>query len=312
MTDPRPVRSWGFWMLLLGIPLAIFVAMRFVNSTDAPAANHASTVVNAQADSTKTETEPLVRQTEPKPEPTEFSTADTTLPPKELRVKVLKKHPHESNAFTQGLLWHDGKFYESTGTYGGSSLRSVDVETGKVERHTQLPSWIFAEGLAIHSERLTQLTWKSGKAYVWRLNDFAKIKEFDYPGEGWGLCALGDRFVMSDGSDSLRILNPDTFEIERRVTVHAGDQRLRNLNELECVDGFVYANVWQTNSILRIDPSNGRVDAIVDASRLLTADEASRADVLNGIAYRPTDGHYFLTGKFWPWVFEVQFVPAND
>jgi glutaminyl-peptide cyclotransferase len=233
--------------------------------------------------------------------------------PERLKVKVLATRPHDPAAFTQGLLVHEGSLYESTGLYSSSSLREVDPVSGVVKRKVDVPSEYFAEGLALVDDRLIQLTWKDQKALVYKLAGFASAGELHYEGEGWGLCWDGKRLVMTDGSDKLTFRDPKTFAFLGEVTVTRADrmgERVLELNELECVDGVVYANVWQTDEILRIDPSNGRVTAVIDASGLLTPEERRKTDVLNGIAWDPQRRVFLITGKLWPKLFEVTFVPA--
>ncbi len=234
--------------------------------------------------------------------------------PERLKVKVLATRPHDPTAFTQGLLVHGGSLYESTGLYGSSSVREVDPISGAVKRKTDVPSQYFAEGLALVDDRLIQLTWKEQKALVYQLAGFAPAGELRYEGEGWGLCWDGKRLVMTDGSDKLTFRDPKTFVFLGEVTVTRADrmgEQVLNLNELECVDGLVYANVWQRDEILRIDPRDGRVTAVIDASGLLTPEERQKADVLNGIAWDPQRKLFLITGKLWPKLFEVTFVPAG-
>jgi glutamine cyclotransferase len=234
--------------------------------------------------------------------------------PERLKVRVLATRHHDPAAFTQGLLVHDGSLYESTGLYGSSSLREVDPVSGAVKRKLDVPSEFFAEGLALVGDRLIQLTWKEKKALVYKLAGFASAGSLPYEGEGWGLCWDGKRLVMTDGSDKLTFRDPQTFAFLGEVTVSRADrrgERVQELNELECVDGLVYANVWQTDDILRIDPKDGRVTAVIDASGLLTPEERQRTDVLNGIAWDPQRKVFLITGKLWPKLFEVDFVPAT-
>jgi len=237
------------------------------------------------------------------------SEAAAPAPMEELRVRVVRKYPHAADAFTQGLLWHDGVMYESTGQYGKSSLRKVRLADGAVLAKRDLEPRLFGEGLARVGNRLVQLTWRSGRALVWDLETFEPGKTLRYPGEGWGLCYDGNALVMSDGSSILEFRDPETMELVREVTVSKHGHPVPKLNELECVGTSVYANVWQRKEILRIDSSTGRVTAAIDASGLLSRIEAFRADVLNGIAYRPESKTFLLTGKLWPHVFEVELVP---
>lgn len=237
--------------------------------------------------------------------------APPTPPAERLKVEVVATHPHDPEAYTQGLLWHDGALYESTGQYGSSSLRRVKLETGEVTRFTPLPQGFFGEGLALVDDRLIQLTWREEKAFVYRLSSFDKLAELRYEGEGWGLCYDGRRLVMSDGSSRLRFRDPATLAVQGEVEVKLDGAPLFNLNELECLDGAVYANVWTEDRIVRIDPASGRVTAVVDASGLLTAEEkAAGTEVLNGIAWHPEKKVFLLTGKLWPRLFEARFVPA--
>jgi glutaminyl-peptide cyclotransferase len=220
---------------------------------------------------------------------------------------VIETHPHDADAFTQGLLLHDGVFYESTGLYGESTLREVEPETGRVLRSTALGADEFGEGLALVDDRLIQLTWKKGVAYEYRRDDFELLRSFEYEGEGWGLCYDGSRLVMSDGSSRLTFRDASSFEVLGSVEVEIGGAPVDQLNELECVGDRVFSNVWQTDWILEIDPTSGEVLTQIDASGLLTSSEANAADVLNGIAYDPDTRHFFITGKLWPKLFEVRF-----
>lgn len=228
--------------------------------------------------------------------------------PERLKVKVLSTRPHDPGAYTQGLLFSNGALFESTGLNGRSSLREVDPKTGKVRRRIEVPQQYFAEGLALADNRLIQLTWQNGVAFVYDPATFQKVGELRYNGEGWGLCYDGQRLVMSDGSDLLLFRDPKTFAPQGQVNVTLAGEPVYQLNELECVNGAVYANVWQTDDILRIDPSTGRVTAVIDASGLLSAQEKQQAEVLNGIAYDPAKKTFLITGKLWPKMFEVELV----
>ncbi len=230
-------------------------------------------------------------------------------PLKSLRVRVVRRYPHDTSAFTQGLLWHDGHLYESTGLRGRSTLRKVQLETGEVLERRDVDRAHFAEGLALVRDRLIQLTWRSGLAHVWSVDGFRHQGTIEYDGEGWGLCYDGQHLVMSDGSARLTFRDPETFREVRHVTVRKNGRAVPDLNELECVDGAVWANVWQSDEILRIDPANGRVTGVVDASGLLTDSERRRADVLNGIAWIPERNRFVITGKNWPHLFEIELDP---
>jgi len=227
--------------------------------------------------------------------------------------KVLAVHPHDPTCYTQGLLWQGGALYESCGQYGQSSLRRVDPASGEVRQRAAVPDADFAEGLALVGEKLLQLTWREGVALVYDRKSLAKTGQFPYTGEGWGLCYDGKRLVMSDGSDRLTLRDPQTFAVitgsgggELKVTREGVP--VERLNELECVGAAIYANVWQTDEILKIDAATGRVEASIDASGLLSPQERAKADVLNGIAWNPETRRFWITGKDWPKMFEVEFV----
>jgi len=246
--------------------------------------------------------------------PVEITPIDASRPAaapvvEELRVRVIRKYPHATDAFTQGLIWHQGVMYESTGQYGQSSLRKVQLEDGKVLAQRRLESSVFGEGLARVDDRLIQLTWRSGLAFVSDLTTLEKRETLNYAGEGWGLCYDGAALVMSDGSSMLEFRDPESMELLGEMSVLKNGHPVRKLNELECVGTDIYANIWQRHEILRIDRKSGRVTATIDASGLLSRIEAKRADVLNGIAYKPQSKTFLLTGKLWPHVFEVELVP---
>jgi glutaminyl-peptide cyclotransferase len=228
--------------------------------------------------------------------------------PATLRVQVVRTYPHDRNAFTQGLIWRDGLIYESTGLVGRSSLRKVDLTTGAVKQQVAVPEPYFAEGLADIGNRLFQLTWQHGRVFVYDKNTLNRVHELGYEGEGWGLCYDGRALVMSNGSDALTVRAPETFAVTRTVKVTRAGRALDRLNELECVGGDVYANVWMTDTIVRIDMKTGHVTATFDASGLLTPAERLGTDVLNGIAYDPADQTFLITGKLWPKLFRVKFV----
>jgi glutamine cyclotransferase len=227
----------------------------------------------------------------------------------QLRVEVVAAYPHDPQAFTQGLLLHDGTLYESTGLIGRSSLRQVELSTGKVLRRVEVPPPLFGEGLAAVGDRLVQLTWENHVALVYELATLQQVQTFAYPTEGWGLCFDGTQLIMSDGSPRLYYRDPRTFDARGVLEVVRNGRPLSRLNELECVGDAIYANVWTTDSIVRIDKSTGAVTAEIDAAGLLTAAERSKADVLNGIAYDASSGTFLITGKLWPRLFRVRFVP---
>jgi glutamine cyclotransferase len=245
------------------------------------------------------------------PESAEPPTPEPSLKPRSLVVEVLDSMPHDPEAYTQGLLWHEGFLYESTGQYGQSTLRRIEPSTGEVLESRALDSNLFGEGLARVDSRLIQLTWKEETALVWDRKDMREVARHSYTGQGWGLCFDGDHLVMSDGTSRLRFRDPETFEIRREIEVLLGDGAVGRLNELECVEGWVYANVYTTHWIVQIDPQTGHVRSLIDASGLLSSRESAGVDVLNGIAYDPEDQVFYLTGKLWPKVFAVRFVSAG-
>ncbi len=228
----------------------------------------------------------------------------------ELTVEVVETFPHDPDAFTQGLVWAgDGTLWESTGQPADapvpSSVRRVDLATGEVLASTPVEEDRFGEGLERVGDRLIQLTWLDGEALVWDADDLSPVGAFDYDGEGWGLCLDGDRLVHSDGTAVLRFRDPTTFAEEGAVEVTLDGDPLGFLNELECVDGAVWANVWQTDWIVRIGPADGRVTARVDAAAL---GRQPGADVLNGIAWDPGSDTFLVTGKYWDRLYRVRFV----
>ena len=227
--------------------------------------------------------------------------------PQQVELKVWESYSHQRDGFTQGLLWHEGELYESTGLYGKSSLRRVDLETGEVLQMESVDASYFAEGLELVNDRLYQLTWKAGVVLVYDRESFQQIDQLTYEGEGWGLAYDGESLIMSNGTPILTFRDPATFAPVRQVVVRANGNAIKFLNELEYVDGFVYANVWQTHSIIKIDPRSGHVVAVVDAPNLLSEEERKGVDVLNGIAWNPEKERFYITGKLWPKLFEVTF-----
>ncbi len=229
----------------------------------------------------------------------------------QLVPEVINRYPHDADAFTQGLLLHAGEFYESTGLYGESDLRRVEPTTGEVLQITDVPEEFFAEGLALVNDRLIQITWRENTAFVYDRETFEQIDSYTYEGEGWGLCYDGDSLYMSDGSPTITRRDPQTFEVLDTFSVTVEGTPVEELNELECVSDQIYANVWQSDLIVRFDTSNGIVNAVINAAGLLTPEERATAeniDVLNGIAYNTEDDTFYITGKLWPTLFEVRFV----
>ncbi len=225
---------------------------------------------------------------------------------------IQASHPHDPRAFTQGLLIADGVLFESTGQYGRSSVRRVELTTGRVEQATELADHYFGEGLALVGERLYQLTWKAGVALVYDLKSLKPVGRFDYDGQGWGLTYDGRDLIMSDGSATLKRIDPADFSVLGTIRVRENGQPVDRLNELECIDGEIWANIWFADRIVRIDPSDGRVIGSLDASALKAALPAGGSpDVLNGIAWDAATRTLYLTGKYWSRLFEVQW-PIPD
>ena len=220
--------------------------------------------------------------------------------------EVVNVYPHDSNAFTQGLLYRDGVLFESTGLKGRSSLRKVQLETGKVLQQTKVDSRYFAEGLSDWGARLVQLTWETNVGFVYDLKTFKAVQTFNYAGEGWGLTHDDKRLIMSDGTPALRFLDPQTLQETGRVQVTDGNMPVRDLNELEYIDGEVYANVWVTDRIAIINPSNGRVTGWINLAGLMPKTFTAGDAVLNGIAYDAARKRLFVTGKLWPKLFEIR------
>lgn len=226
--------------------------------------------------------------------------------------EVVNTYPHDVNAFTQGLFIRDGVLYEGTGLNGRSSLRKVELETGRVIEERSLPDTFFGEGIATDGKRIVQLTWRSRKGFVYDLDTFAPVSEFSYPTEGWGIAYDGRSFIMSDGSATLYFLDPRKFKEVGRLEVYDDKGPVGRLNELEYVKGEIFANVWGQERVARIDPGTGRVKGWIDLRGLLSAsDRKNRVDVLNGIAYDEETGKFYVTGKLWPKLFEIKIVPEK-
>lgn len=222
---------------------------------------------------------------------------------------VTHVYPHDPRAFTQGIEYRDGVLYEGTGLNGQSTLRKVELATGKVLQQVAVPPEHFGEGITTWGQTVLQLTWQSQLGFVYDRNTFKQLRTFRYTGEGWGLTHNATELIMSDGSASLRFLDPKTLMETRRLLVTDAGIVIRDLNELEWVNGEIYANVWQTNFVARIAPASGRVVGWIDLTGLLSAEEQrGGADVLNGIAYDTAGRRLFVTGKLWPKLFEVGIV----
>lgn len=221
-------------------------------------------------------------------------------------IEVVRSIPHDSHAFTEGLLFHNGDLYESTGLHGQSSLRKLDPQTGKILKRLNIDAAYFGEGIVIVKDKIYQLTYQTGIGFVYDLKTFEQVRTFSYFGEGWGLTYNGESIIMSDGTSSLRFLDPDSLLIRKMLTVTANGVPVKNLNELEIINGELWANVWQTDSIARINLQTGVVTGWIDCSSLLTPEERSGADVLNGIAYDAKRDVILLGWKNCSKMFEVR------
>jgi glutamine cyclotransferase len=232
--------------------------------------------------------------------------------PREYTFAIVRAFPRDTSAFTQGLAYRDGFLYEGTGLNGRSSLRKVRLETGEVVRHADLGSEFFGEGITLVKDKVIQLTWKSETGFVYDLNDFRLLRRFSYSGEGWGLATNGREIFMSDGTSEIRVLDAQSFQEKRRFRVRDGLTAIDRLNELEFVEGQIFANVWGSDRVARISPQTGEVVGWIDLTGLLSPIYRLESDaVLNGIAYDPVRKRLFVTGKLWPRVFEIRLFPKH-
>lgn len=229
-------------------------------------------------------------------------------PPANISYSIIKTYPHDTASFTQGLVFYKGELYENTGEYGHSRLLKVNLQTGKAIREMKLADEYFGEGITIINDTIYQLTWMEHKVFVYTVNDFKKIKEFDLPTEGWGITYDGSNLIVSVGSNRLYFYDPSDFKLVRTIDVFEGATPVPNLNELEFIDGFIYANQWQYPYILKIDPATGQVVGKSNLTDLWNKVKAkdSNIDVPNGIAYDSTSGKLYITGKKWPELYEIK------
>ena len=239
---------------------------------------------------------------------TEENTANPA--PPMLSYNIVKVYPHDTNSYTEGLFLHDNSFYESTGQKNESKLRKINVETGKPEKEIKLDTADFGEGISMIDNKIYQLTWQEHKVYVYDATNFKKIKEMEWPFEGWGMTTDGKQLIISSGSSNLYFVNPDNFKIIKQVSVTDNYGPVGNLNELEYVNGVIYANVWQTNYIIKINPETGKVLGKLDFTGLLDKSgkpyNPEKAEFFNGIAYDSTKNSFYVTGKYWPALFEIK------
>jgi glutamine cyclotransferase len=225
---------------------------------------------------------------------------------------IVNAYPHDNNAFTQGLIFEDGILYEGTGLRGQSTLRKVALETGAILQLYALPAQYFGEGVTVYGDKIYQLTWQSNVGFVYDKHSFQLLQQFHYPTEGWGITHDGERLIMSDGTSTLHFLDPETLEEIGRTQVYDSDGPVVRLNELEYVQGEIYANVWQTDRIARIDPGTGQVIAWIELDGLLSPEDLSQpVGVLNGIAYDAQNERLFVTGKKWPKLFEIELISTE-
>jgi glutamine cyclotransferase len=223
--------------------------------------------------------------------------------------EVLQVFPHDRDAFTQGLVIHDGKFLESTGEVGRSSLRRIEIETGKVIQKVDVPPPYFAEGITLLKGKVYQLTWQHQIGFIYDAWTFEKIGQFNYTGEGWGLANDGVSLILSDGSNHIRFLDPDNFQVKKTIAVVDGARPIEEINELEFIKGEIYANIWHADRVARINPETGSVVGWIDLRGLLARGEVEDEEaVLNGMAYDEASGRLFVTGKLWPKIFEIRLV----
>ncbi len=251
--------------------------------------------------------EPVTVMPTPKPPPTASPTKSEIAHAEMATMRVISTRPHDETAFTQGLEFYGDRLFESRGLRGSSGLAEINASDGAVLRDISLAPQLFGEGITIVGDTIIQLTWTSGKAFVYDIETLSVVDQFEYEGEGWGLCFDGTSLYMSDGSDILTLRDPVTFAITGSMKVTSDLVSVNRLNELECVDNHVYANMWQTDTIIGIDTSSGHVDRVIDASALQTYEGVSVANVLNGIAYSKASDSFLVTGKLWPLMFEVVF-----
>ncbi|WP_370089929.1 glutaminyl-peptide cyclotransferase [Ekhidna sp.] len=230
--------------------------------------------------------------------------------PEEFTYTIENTYPHDTDDYTQGLLIKDGILYESTGQNGKSTFKKKNLTTGETLQVVNLASNLFGEGLALLNNEFYQLTWTSGKGFVYNLN-MEQIRTFNYQVQGWGLTTLGNELILTDETEKLYFIEPQSFTTQREIEAYTNEGKIDSLNELEVIDGLIYANVYQEDFIVVIDPETGEVLQKIDCSGMLTAEEAEEADVLNGIAYDSDTGRIYITGKWWPKLFEVTFQPKT-
>jgi glutamine cyclotransferase len=238
------------------------------------------------------------------------SAANTTAPV-HYGYEIVHIYPHDPSAFTQGLVFINGKLYEGTGEAGHSSVREVELETGHVLKKVDVPEPYFGEGIALLNNKIYQLTWQHQVGFIYNADNFEQVGKFNYTGEGWGLTTDGHSLILSDGSNRIRFLDPDSFQVTKTIAVVDGNLPVNELNELEYINGEIYANIWHDNRIVTIDPQTGRITGWIDLNGLLPPGDVQDDEaVLNGIAYDQTGNRLFVTGKLWPRLFEIKLKPG--
>jgi len=235
----------------------------------------------------------------------------SNIPTARLTYSVVHTYPHDPNAFTEGLTYSDGFLYESTGLNGNSSLRRIDLATGFIQQEVSLPSQYFGEGITIVNNSIIQLTWQSHVGFIYDKSTFSLLRNFSYSTEGWGLTYNGSQLIMSDGTDHIYYIDPITFQRTGQIIVHDGNTTVVNINELEYVNGDIFANIWQTSTIAIINPETGQVKDWVDLSGLANQNNQDFGAVLNGIAYDQNNDRLFVTGKDWSNLYEIRLVPQE-
>jgi glutamine cyclotransferase len=237
--------------------------------------------------------------------------AANTAAPVKYGYEIVHIYPHDPGAFTQGLVFIDGKLYEGTGQEGRSSLREVELQTGHVLKKVDVPEPYFGEGIALLNNKVYQLTWQHQVGFIYNADNFEQVGKFNYTGEGWGLTTDGHSLILSDGSNRIRFLDPDSFQVTKTIAVVDGNLPVNELNELEYINGEIYANIWHDNRIVTIDPQTGRITGWIDLNGLLPPGDVQDDEaVLNGIAYDQAGNRLFVTGKLWPRLFEIKLKPG--
>ena len=314
---PPSERLEGGGRIVRALSAMLFPLLLLACGADVPQPSQSAPAADAvQADEPESEARAAEPAAPAAPEPAAERAYDApTEQPAFYGLRVVRTYPHDRASFTQGLFFADGALFESTGKRGASRIRRLDLRTGDALAEVSLPDEVFGEGATVVGDRIVSLSWREGLGFVHDLATLEQEGTFPLEGEGWGLAydEVAERLILSDGTDTLRFLNPETFEETGSVAVTLGDRPLPQLNELEWVDGEVWANVWQQEAIVRIDPETGAVRGVVDVSGLYPPQDRAdpRDDVPNGIAYEPRSGRLFLTGKRWPQIFEVELDPRG-